>query len=123
MRRRLRPSGPVLSDGAVTPPRRCACDGSPDQRVAIRLKILKGSKEWEAGREAARKKANEARAEKVSAAVKEQPRDETGRVGKKPSGASREARPGRTDDGKAAKSLAKDAGVSRATAERVLALG
>lgn len=96
-------------------------DLEPDQRVAIRKKVLDASKEWQATREAAKRKANEAHERSIA----EQPRDERGRVKPKPVEAPRGAQTDkakRSDEGKAARDLAKDAGVSTRTAERVLAL-
>lgn len=98
-------------------------DLEPDQRVAIRKKILDASAEWRAQRETIKRRANEKRAE----AAREQHEVSNPRAGEKKGAsgnASREATPNRShrSDGEKVAAIARDAGVSRATAERVLAL-
>ena len=98
-------------------------DLEPGQRCAIRLDIQQASGAWEAEQEARRAKANEARAESARAQMDERPRGEDGRI--EPGPLSGENRPGRSPAAptpKAHESLAVAAGVSPATAARVLAL-
>jgi ParB-like chromosome segregation protein Spo0J len=95
-------------------------DLDPDQKTAIYLKILAASDAWVKEREAAKRKANAGRSEKAKTNVPKQPRGEDGKV--KPCPPSREGALGdsKPSAGSAtAKAIAEQAGVSRATVERV----
>ena len=93
-------------------------DLEPGQRCAIRLDIQQASGAWEAEQEARRAKANEARADAARAQIANQPRGSGGRV--EPGPVSGDTAPG--PDRRARVDLAAAAGVSPATAARVLAL-
>jgi N6-adenosine-specific RNA methylase IME4 len=88
-------------------------DLDPDQKAAIYMKLLAASDAWAKEREAAKRKANAARTGRPKKIAVE-------------SKASREAPPikpvdpaPRADAGKTSKAIAEQAGVSRATVERV----
>lgn len=89
-----------------------------DQRAAIAIKVLRASNIFQSEQAEAKRRANEARAEKA----REQPRTEDGSLlAKKSGGASNEARPdGRARSNKVTSRVANLAGVSRPTVERVL---
>lgn len=87
-------------------------DLDPDQKAAIYLQLMAESKAWQQQREQRQREANEARAK----AAKKQPRKEGG-VFDTTGAPSREGRP--VASSATAKALAEQAGVSRATVERV----
>jgi len=91
------------------------------QKAAIAIEFVRGSEAWHCEREAAAKRANEARAEKARESVRLQPRDDRGRVQSPPGQVSRDTAPGREPDRERAK-IAAVAGVSPATVGRVLAV-
>jgi N6-adenosine-specific RNA methylase IME4/ParB-like chromosome segregation protein Spo0J len=98
-------------------------DLEPGQRAAIRMKVNLGSEEWQAQRRARVEEANQKRSEAAKEQIVQQPRTERGTVAKSEPGLlSRDKTPGRQNDPPAHVALAKQAGVSEATAGRVQAL-